>query len=134
MIKFEDMKFKCHWDKERVCERNLCCTGCEYQPPDDEKPNGKAAPRPIEWALDYGGGVYPQCPACGEMPYSLYRCTFCGQRFIKDERAIEWEKPPEEVALNCFVCGGKGTMKGTRARSNGHFHGKCEKCGAVMVE
>lgn len=24
----------------------------------------------------------PECPYCGEMPYSLRQCCFCGQRFI----------------------------------------------------
>lgn len=100
----------------------------------DDKPNGKAAPLPIAWEQDYGGGIFPQCPACGEMPYSLDRCTFFGQRFIKDDRAKEWEQPPEEVRMDCFVCGCHNTVAGTRARSNGHFHGQCEKCGCRMME
>lgn len=25
----------------------------------------------------------PKCPHCGEMPYSLKQCQFCGQRFVE---------------------------------------------------
>ena len=57
-------------------------------------------------------------------------CPWCG-RVMEWKR---WEKPPEIVTLDCFMCGGKGTMKGTRARSNGHFHGKCEQCGCEVHE
>ena len=27
----------------------------------------------------------PECPYCGEMPYSLEQCQFCGQRFIQED-------------------------------------------------
>lgn len=37
----DSIPFKCHWDKNLICDRELSCGGCEHQPPDDEKPNGK---------------------------------------------------------------------------------------------
>lgn len=128
------IKFKCHWDERRVCERELMCDGCKHQPPDDEKENGAAPPRPVKWTSITGDDLYPECPACGEIPYSTERCSFCGQRFVMDERLTEYSKPPEEVRMNCFVCGGEGTLVGSRARSNGHFHGQCEACGCVVME
>lgn len=76
----------------------------------------------------------PQCPHCGEMPHSTERCVFCGQRFIQDETIAEYNKPPEKVVLNCPRCGGEKTLIGARAKFNGHFHGKCEKCGCELME
>ena len=29
--------------------------------------------------------AYPECPYCGEMPYSYEQCQFCGQRFVKEK-------------------------------------------------
>lgn len=84
------------------------CNGCDMQPADDEKPNGRKSPIKIAWEKDYDGGTYPVCPACREMPYSTERCIFCGQRFIQaDPDLQEYAKPPEEVRMDCFVCGGK---------------------------
>ena len=88
----------------------------------------------IRWAEDYWSGRYPECPSCGNMPYSLERCVFCGQRFLPDALTEEWSKPPEEVRMDCPSCGGKSTMVGARARSNGHFHGQCTVCGCVVME
>lgn len=42
--------------------------------------------------------------------------------------------PPEEIRMDCFLCGGENTMVGTRAKVNGHFRGRCEKCGAKVIE
>jgi len=67
-------------------------------------------------------------------PYNLERRVFCGQRFVKDDLAKKRERPSEIVRMDCIECGSKGAMRGTRARSNGHFHGKCENCGAKMHE
>ena len=30
-------------------------------------------------------GLWPECPRCGEMPYSETQCQFCGQRFTKED-------------------------------------------------
>lgn len=132
----DSIPFKCHWDKDLICDRELSCGGCEHQPPDDEKPNGKKPPIFVGWQLGdpYGESVFPYCPACGEMPYSVERCVFCGQRFTPDELTAEWNKPPETIRRNCPSCGGINTLVGARAKSNGHFHGTCEKCGCVIFE
>lgn len=84
-----DFQFHCHWDESRICTGDLYCNGCEYQPADADKPNGKAAPVHIRWVKSYGG-TEPECPVCGEMPYSLERCLFCGQRFLSDAVVEEW--------------------------------------------
>lgn len=98
-------------------------------------------PVPLLWKDTYDGmrdkiipGGEPECPRCGEMPYSLQQCVFCGQRFIQDEVVKERSKPPETVKLNCPMCGGEKSLVGSRSRINGHFHGKCEKCGCVLME
>ncbi len=125
---------KCTWDESFDCPfEGPYCEGCEHRPADDDKPNGKNPPRPIQWERDYGG-IAPLCPTCGEMPYSLERCIFCGQKFIKDDRAMEWEKPLEVEHMDCIMCGGKGTVEYTRSRYNGHKNGKCTACGMRFIE
>lgn len=134
MINLEDFEMKCNWNKSLTCKNGMLCAGCEHQPPDDEKPNGKKPPVKIGWDESYGG-TWPKCPACGEMPYSTERRVFCGQRFIQNDEAVEeYNTPTPEERLDCIMCGGKGTLVGRRARSNGHFHGVCEKCGARVLE
>ena len=98
-------------------------------------------PVPLEWASAYDGmrdviilGGDPKCPHCGEMPYSYSECVFCGQRFIQNEKTRKVAEPPEEEIMDCFICGGKGTLKGHRAKINGHFRGKCEQCGVAVME
>lgn len=134
MIDTGDLTMYCHWDKGLVCKKEFYCDTCEHQPAADDKENGKAEPVHIRWAEDYWSGRYPECPSCGNMPYSLERCVFCGQRFLPDALTEEWSKPPEEVRMDCPSCGGKSTMVGARARSNGHFHGQCTVCGCVVME
>ena len=54
---------------------------------------GLRKPIPLEWQ-DYFDGMAdrimkngePVCPQCGEMPYSLEQCVFCGQRFIEEKQ------------------------------------------------
>lgn len=133
MIDVSEIKLKCHWH-DIECPNQQRCGGCDHQPADEDKKNGGNEPVQIGWEREYDGGLYPHCPACGEMPYSLDRCIFCGQTFIKDERAEEWSKPPEIEHMDCFMCGGKKTMEFTRARSNGHKHGHCIACGARFIE
>lgn len=133
-LMLEKVEWTCRWHDDVKCPDDRDCETCGHQPPDDEKENGKKPPVPIEWESSYEASVFPMCPACGEMPYSLERCVFCGQRFIKDDRAREWEKPPEVEHMYCFICGGKDTMEVTRARSNGHRRGHCTACGARFIE
>lgn len=37
----KEMEFTCHWHPEMKCLKELYCAGCEHQPADDDKPNGK---------------------------------------------------------------------------------------------
>lgn len=69
----------------------------------------------------------PECPHCGEMPYSTDRCVFCGQRFIQDEAVAEYNKPPEKVVMNCPMCGGEKTLVGARAKCKKREDGKSER-------
>ena len=96
------------------------------------KANENKPPLPIEWADEYGCKV-PTCPACVDITDSVDQCPYCGQKFLPDERTEELKKPPKQVRTICLVCG-ENTMVGTRSWYNGHFRGKCEKCGAVMME
>lgn len=132
--KHPNIVIKCIWNQNLVCEKGRSCDACEYQPAADKKKNGKNAPVKIKWQEDYSG-TYPVCPSCGEMPYSTERCVFCGQKFLqKDQAAQEFNQPTSEERMDCFLCGGKNTMVGHRARCNGHFHGYCENCGAKVIE
>ena len=128
--------FPCHWHEDVVCTSGQMCDGCEHQPAPEDKQNGKAPPVPLKWEpnCDGGGMGWPICPACGEMPYSTVRCLFCGQEFIQDEVTAEYSSEPEEERQDCMVCGGKKTLVGYRAKSNGHFHGICEACGCRVME
>ncbi len=112
-----------------ICEHIICPIG------------GLRKPVPLEWIDSFNGMTdeiikngEPKCPRCGEMPYSTYQCVFCGQRFIHDEKIEEFEKPSKIEHKDCVICGDKDSVSGTRAKINGHFHGKCEKCGAVYME
>lgn len=131
-------KFKCYWHKDKDCINENYCNGCYMQPPNKNKDNGKKPPVKIKWVRDYdystGGltGEIPECPSCGEMPYSTEVCIFCGQRFIQDDKIKEYNEPAPIVELECPICGGK--IVGSRSRYNNHFHGKCESCGAVIME
>ena len=91
-----DIKLKCHWH-DFICENNMMCEECKHQPADDDKPNGKKEALPISWEADFEDSVAPYCPSCGEMPYNLQRCVFCGQKFIQDEKTKEWSKPQKAM-------------------------------------
>ena len=124
---------QCYFDKGVFCEEPYC-EGCKHNPPPEEKQNGKNAPVSLIWVQDYDGSTFPKCPSCGEMPYDLHTCFFCGQKFLGDETVDEWEKPPEVEAIQCPVCGAKDGLEGTRAKSNGHFHGVCKFCGTRIMD
>lgn len=134
MIDTGDVTMYCHWNKRLVCKNDFYCDACKHQPAADDKENGKAEPVQLRWTEDYDGGRVPECPSCGQMPYSLERCIFCGQKFLPDALTDELSKPPEEVRMDCPSCGGENTLVGARARSNGHFHGHCTDCGCRMIE
>lgn len=129
-----DLHFACNWDSERECDNSLLCEDCPYQPADDDKPNGRNDPIKVKWDSSEFG-TWPECPSCGEMPYSLDRCFFCGQKFDQDDPDLQdYRKQPEEIRMDCFACGGVNTLVGHRAKCNGHFHGHCEKCGVNIIE
>ncbi len=128
-----NIKLPCHWNKQVLCTIKQDCNGCKYRPADEDKSNGKNDPVFIGWEITLGA-PFPYCPSCGEMPYSTERCVFCGQKFIQDEAIAEYNKPPETVIMDCPVCKGNNTMIGAQAKCNGHFHGKCEKCGCKLTE
>ena len=92
--------------------------------------NEKKEPVKLPIVFD-GYGMIPQCPTCGEMPYSLEQCYWCGQRFIQDEETIEYAKP-QTVAMRCFNCGTLG--EATVSKYNGHKHFHCKVCGCSMME
>lgn len=63
----------CHWHEDVECVKGRMCGGCEHQPPNEEKKNGKNPPMEFNtW----------ECPACGEPTYSDEVCVFCGQKLI----------------------------------------------------
>ena len=91
------------------------------------------APRkPINLPIVFDGyGHIPQCPICGEMPYSTEQCHWCGQRFIQDKEIEEYTKPLTE-SFTCPNCGADGLAY--IAKYNGHRHFHCEKCGCSILE
>ena len=127
-----DIEYRCHWHDQK-CDRQHDCDGCSQQPADEDKVNGKAEPLPLRWTEDYEGHKYPECPACGEMPYDMDRCVFCGQRFLSDSRAKKWKEPAKIETMTCFVCGVENAIQFVRAY-NGHRHGCCTACGISFME
>lgn len=94
---------------------------------------GKKEPVKLPIVRDDFGGRIPICPICGEMPYSTEQCHFCGQRFIQDKE-IEEYNTPDTGTMDCFKCGGKGTVRFIRSKYNGHKSGECTKCGMSFIE
>ncbi len=93
---------------------------------------GNRAPVKLPIVTDEFGGKIPQCPICGEMPYSTEQCNFCGQRFIQDDAIKEYAKA-DEWYEDCR-CGGKGTLHIIRSKYNGHKSGSCSACGLRWME
>ena len=95
---------------------------------------------PAGWAADWDDtrgcetNEYPICPVCEEPLYAEGRCYFCGQAILTDEKLEEWMKPPEVKQMDCFKCGGKGTINYTESKINGHKHGYCTACGLKFME
>lgn len=105
----------------------------------------RAPVKTVIWEDDFneGGTGYPKCPECHELAYGIERerldengigrCPFCGQRYKLDEEGKKKAEPNPVETYDCIMCG-KHTMVGRRAKSNGHFHGKCTNCGCIMME
>lgn len=135
MISFNST-IRCHWDKDRICENGLYCGMCEFQPADDDKPNGKNEPVKLRFQNDYGM-MMPYCPSCGKMAYSTERCVFCGQKLLpteppqKNEREIIGGHADEEGVLRCDECNGD-ELSLVSHEDGANFFGytyKCRQCG-----
>lgn len=137
MIKLpKSYEWRCHWDKDRICENSRFCRMCEYQPADDDKPNGRKEPVPVKWMNDYGMMV-PYCPSCGDMAYSTGRCVFCGQRLLPTEKPrknvteITGGHADDDGNLRCDECGSDELLLVSH-EDGATFYGytyKCAKCG-----
>lgn len=73
-----------------------------------------------------GYGMIPECPVCGEMPYSTEQCHWCGQRFVQDEEVKEYSEPLTKE-MECLDCGKK--VIANISKYNGHFSYHCKNCG-----
>ena len=97
-------------------------------------------PWPPEWKADWDetrgcmSEELPFCPNCHEPLYEPDQCYFCGQPIQRDEKLDEFEKPPETLTMDCFRCGGVGTVQYTVSKYNGHKSGGCTKCGMRFIE
>ena len=130
-----------YWDREeqkRLDEQNK--ERQEQERLERWKKNIDNAPLPAKWERDWDGGCdcwtgyMPFCPNCGEPLYEPERCYFCGQAILLDERMEAYNKPPEVKIMDCFSCGGIGTVEYTESRYNGHKRGHCTKCGMRFIE
>ena len=91
-----------------------------------------ASKPPVKLPIVYDGyGNIPMCPVCGEMPYDLDQCHWCGQHFLQDDEIKEYAKPLTEKGI-CFQCGAEVTVR--ISKYNGHRRYKCETCGCSMIE
>ena len=77
-----------------------------------------------------GYGMIPECPICGEMPYSTEQCYWCGQRFVQDEEVEEYATP-QTINGNCFNCGADVVIH--VSKYNGHKSYHCNKCGCSIM-
>lgn len=93
----------------------------------------KREPVKLPIITDEFGGKIPECPTCGEVPYDTEQCHFCGQRFIQDKE-IEEYNTPDIGTMDCWSCGGKGTVIFRRSKYNGHKSGECKQCGLKFIE
>lgn len=115
-----EIKWTCHWDKERECKNEMLCGLCEFQPADEDKPNGKLPPKALKWEPSYWNGIEPVCPSCGEMPYSYERCVFCGQKLINTREEREPEYKGATVVKPTSDCG--------------FAQLRCDKCGEIILD
>lgn len=91
-----------------------------------------AKKEPINLPLIHDGyGMIPECPICGEMPYSTEQCHWCGQRFVQDKEMEEYEKPLTK-SEKCPNCNADITIY--ISKYNGHKHFHCAKCGFAAME
>ena len=77
-----------------------------------------------------GYGMIPECPICGEMPYSTEQCYWCDQRFVQDEEVEEYATP-QTINGICFNCGADVVIH--VSKYNGHKSYHCNKCGCSIM-
>ena len=80
--------------------------------------------------INDGYGMIPECPVCGEKPYSTEQCHWCGQRFIQDDDIKEYVKPVTKK-MKCISCG--ADVIANVSKYNGHIRYRCAKCGASVM-
>lgn len=87
---------------------------------------------PVKLPLVFDGfGNIPECPICGEMPYDLDQCHWCGQRFIKDSEIEQYAKGKTKK-MQCINCGTE--VIANISSYNGHMSYACDKCGCKVME
>ncbi len=80
--------------------------------------------------INDGYGMIPECPVCGEMPYSTEQCHWCGQKFIQDDDIKEYAKSVKKK-MKCINCG--ADVIADVSKYNGHIRYSCAKCGASVM-
>lgn len=78
-----------------------------------------------------GYGMIPECPVCGEMPYSTEQCHWCGQRFLQDEDIKKYAEPKIQKG-SCPNCGAPIDIH--ISSYNGHKHFHCDACKMTVME
>ena len=130
-IRAEDKACVSHWDRAEY-ERAEQKHEDDIQKRREELWAVYAEKEPVKLPIvNDGYGNIPQCPVCGEMPYDLEQCYWCGQRFIQDEDLEEYATPIEKD-YTCSNCGKVG--KAIISKYNGHKHFRCEDCGFSFME
>ena len=129
-ISTEDKACVIYWDKEEE-ERYKALTAQDEENRRKELWNIYSKREPIKLPIvNDGHGMIPECPICGEMPYSTEQCHWCGQRFIQDEEVKEYTKPLTKE-VTCFSYGRK--VIASVSKYNGHISYHCQ-CGTSFIE
>lgn len=92
------------------------------------KKTGEKKDQPI---VNDGYGMIPECPVCGEMPYSTEQCHWCGQRFLQDEEIKKYAEPKIQKG-SCPNCGAPIDIH--ISSYNGHKHFHCDACKMTVME
>lgn len=131
-----------YWDKKKLAQdeaKHAASEECKRR--QRWKQNSRKAPVPCAWEDDFNGTTdtlrknsIPVCPNCREFLYETERCYLCGQAILMDKKLAALLAPPDVEQMDCFMCGGKGTIEFRRAKSNGHKSGHCTQCGMRFIE
>ena len=81
----------------------------------------------------------PECPYCGEMPYSLEECVFCGTKFLQEDADLvkykEINTGKKQEIMKCQNCG-HNTLRVSFFKQYGRWqvaHGECSSCGLRYI-